>query len=319
MPSIDINITLTTTDVTEGSNLYYTQARFDTAFAAKSTTNLSEGSNLYFTDERAQDAVGTILTNSTTITFTYDDSGNTITAIVKPDLTLNTLSINANSGQIVLDADDGSGFTTTLQDSASASAKTITFPNVTGTLASLANLNQTFAGVMSFSNTIKANNTSKPLDLIDSTGLIYASILVPSIAGAISVTLPNATTTLAGLSVAQTFSALKTFTAGIILNTAGSLTITDLNIVLGTTTGTKFGTATSQKLGFWNVTPIIQPASANQAALTDSTTGTPGFTLVDTGIVFSQANINNNFASLNRQVDSFRTALVNSGIIKGAA
>ena len=88
-----------------------------------------------------------------------------------------------------------------------------------------------------------------------------------------------------------------------------------INMVLNTTTGTKIGTATNQKLGFWNATPIIQPASANQAAITDSTTGTAGFTLVDVGI----ANINNNFASLNRQVDAFRTALVNAGIIKGAA
>ena len=46
-----------TTDLAEGSNLYYTQARFDTAFAAKSTSDLAEGSNLYFTDARARTAV----------------------------------------------------------------------------------------------------------------------------------------------------------------------------------------------------------------------------------------------------------------------
>ncbi len=42
----------TTSDLTEGSNLYYTQARFDSAFSAKSTTDLSEGSNLYYTQSR---------------------------------------------------------------------------------------------------------------------------------------------------------------------------------------------------------------------------------------------------------------------------
>lgn len=42
-----------TGQVTEGVNLYYTQSRFDTAFAAKSTSNLTEGSNLYFTNARA--------------------------------------------------------------------------------------------------------------------------------------------------------------------------------------------------------------------------------------------------------------------------
>jgi len=42
--------TLTTTAVAEGDNLYYTQARFETALSGKTTDNLSEGStNKYFT------------------------------------------------------------------------------------------------------------------------------------------------------------------------------------------------------------------------------------------------------------------------------
>jgi len=41
-----------TSQVTENTNLYYTQARFNTAFSAKSTSDLSEGSNLYFTNSR---------------------------------------------------------------------------------------------------------------------------------------------------------------------------------------------------------------------------------------------------------------------------
>jgi hypothetical protein len=45
-------IAATTTNITEGTNLYYTQGRFDTAFTAKSTTNLSEGTNLYYTQAR---------------------------------------------------------------------------------------------------------------------------------------------------------------------------------------------------------------------------------------------------------------------------
>lgn len=50
-------VSLDTDDISEGgSNLYYTQARFDSAFSAKSTTDLSEGTNLYFTDTRAKTA-----------------------------------------------------------------------------------------------------------------------------------------------------------------------------------------------------------------------------------------------------------------------
>ena len=45
----------TTSNLTEGSNLYYTDARFDTRLSAKNTDNLSEGSsNLYHTTARVQ-------------------------------------------------------------------------------------------------------------------------------------------------------------------------------------------------------------------------------------------------------------------------
>ena len=60
-----------TDDVSEGStNLYYTDARFNSAFALKSTSDLSEGSNLYYTDARARAAVsvesgGALLYSST--------------------------------------------------------------------------------------------------------------------------------------------------------------------------------------------------------------------------------------------------------------
>lgn len=47
-----------TTDLTEGTNLYYTAARFDTAFSAKSTTDLTEGTNLYYTTARFDTAFG---------------------------------------------------------------------------------------------------------------------------------------------------------------------------------------------------------------------------------------------------------------------
>lgn len=49
--------------------------------------------------------------------------------------------------------------------------------------------------------------------------------------------------------------------------TQDNFTISDAkNIILATTTGTKIGTATSQKLSFWNATPIVQPTTAVAAA-----------------------------------------------------
>lgn len=44
----------------------------------------------------------------------------------------------------------------------------------------------------------------------------------------------------------------------------GALTVTDaVNFAVGSTTGTKIGTATSQKLGFFNATPVVQEAGTN--------------------------------------------------------
>jgi hypothetical protein len=44
------------------------------------------------------------------------------------------------------------------------------------------------------------------------------------------------------------------------------------DITLGTTTGTKIGTATTQKIGLWNATPVVQPA----AVANITTTATAG-------------------------------------------
>ena len=46
-------VVLETNDIAENTNLYYTDARFDTRLGTKSTTNLAEGTNLYYTDARA--------------------------------------------------------------------------------------------------------------------------------------------------------------------------------------------------------------------------------------------------------------------------
>jgi hypothetical protein len=50
------------------------------------------------------------------------------------------------------------------------------------------------------------------------------------------------------------------------------------------------------------------------APLTDNTTGTPGNTLVNVGTLFNQANINNNFATLNAELNSVVSAIKAAGI-----
>jgi hypothetical protein len=88
-----------TTDLTEGTKLFYTQTRFDTAFTAKSTANLTEGTNLYFTDERAQDAAALALTTNAThtgVTVAYNDASNAIN-ITRNTLTYSNVAANGDS------------------------------------------------------------------------------------------------------------------------------------------------------------------------------------------------------------------------------
>ena len=88
----------TTTQVTEGTNLYYTQTRFNSAFAAKSTTDLAEGTNLYYTDVRARASnsfvAGSGAYNSTTGVITIPTNNNQITNGANY-ITLTSLSASA--------------------------------------------------------------------------------------------------------------------------------------------------------------------------------------------------------------------------------
>ena len=54
----------TTTNLTEGSRLYYTTGRFDSDFGDMTTTNLTEGDNLYYTTARADSDIGAKVTKT---------------------------------------------------------------------------------------------------------------------------------------------------------------------------------------------------------------------------------------------------------------
>jgi len=73
---------LTTSDIAEGSNLYYTDQRVDDYVNNHmDTDDVSEGTtNLYFTENRAKDAAGYILENAslTNIQISYDDNAHTL-------------------------------------------------------------------------------------------------------------------------------------------------------------------------------------------------------------------------------------------------
>ena len=91
-------LSLSTNNVPEGTNLYYTTTRanadFDTRLATRSTTNLAEGTNLYYTDTRSRNA----------ISVTGSGSYNSTTGVI--DIQGGVTSVNTQTGDVVLDTDD---------------------------------------------------------------------------------------------------------------------------------------------------------------------------------------------------------------------
>jgi hypothetical protein len=128
--------------------------------------------------------------------------------------------------------------------------------------------------------------------------------------GGFTLTVP-ATGTAALLAVANVFTANQE--------------LSDVNIILGTTTGTKIGTATTQKLAFFNATPVVQPTAltAQETTITHSAPGTPdyaiqdlvdvsgfGFVTLDEGLSVLSA-----IANLQTRMDELESKLQSLGLI----
>lgn len=72
----------------------------------------------------------------------------------------------------------------------------------------------------------------------------------------------------------------NTGTGSVVLNDSPTFTTQiemdeGANVVLGTTTGTQFGTSASQRLGFYGTTAIIQPATTGETVGFTAGAGTP--------------------------------------------
>ena len=121
----------TTTDLTEGTNLYYTNARADARIAAADTDDLSEGStNLYFTDARADARIASATTSDLTegTNLYYTDARADARAQLKVDAlvdsapnTLDTLNELASA------LGDDANFSTTITNSIATKLATADF------------------------------------------------------------------------------------------------------------------------------------------------------------------------------------------------
>lgn len=129
------------------------------------------------------------------------------------------LNIEANSNQIVLDSD--SIITSTITTNPSISDSSIyTLPLITSTLATL-ELNELFTGRKSFSSGINSSSINITGDrvVLTSDSNHPVSVISPSpLISLVDITLPSSSTTLAGYTIAQTWTAKQTFDEDIDVN-----------------------------------------------------------------------------------------------------
>jgi len=156
---------------------------------------------------------------------------------------------------------------------------------------------------------------------------------------AIENTAPSAKFHLTGVAdeIQQIIQANSTQTANLVeyQNSAGTVQLAlagnGRDFILDTTTGTKLGTSTSQKLGFFNATPVVQPTEITDelTTITHTAPGTPDYALQD--LVDSGAGSAFGFASkdegntvlsvivnLQARVNELETVLSSLGLVADA-
>lgn len=110
------------------------------------------------------------------------------------------------------------------------------------------------------------------------------------------------------------------------LSVADDFTIADGgNVIVGSTTGTKIGTATTQKIGFFNKTPVVQPTALTPklTTITYTAPATPDYAIQDLQSNnhwgFASKDEGNTvlsvIASLQTRVDELETKLVALGLL----
>ena len=143
-------VSLSTTNITEGTNLYYTTTRansdFDTRLATKNTDNLAEGSsNLYFTQARARLAI------SATSPLAYDNSTGVLSLTEVGDISEvvagSGLTGGATSGSATLNVVGGYGITANANDIELANGEVRALFSASGDLSY-----DNSTGVFSFTN-----------------------------------------------------------------------------------------------------------------------------------------------------------------------
>jgi hypothetical protein len=117
------------------------------------------------------------------------------------------------------------------------------------------------------------------------------------------------------LNISDTRAAYQSVGANTVFVAKAGDTITGLLQIVSPSTGTAILSIDpiNQLIGFFGATPASQAAKI--IAMTDSTGGTAGGTLVNVGSTYTQANLNNNFASLTATVNALVAAFKRHGLM----
>jgi hypothetical protein len=165
----------------------------------------------------------------------------------------------------------------TISSTSTLTNKTLSSPTITGTVAGTFG----FSGVLSFSTYSTfiwptGNSSGRITGIYDRTGAFhdefilsdnynYNTSTIDSTALGTAAIIISAQAAAPG-KIAFTTGAVNTApTERLSIDPTGLVFADAINITLNTTTGTKIGTATSQKLGFFNQTPVVQPTAVADA------------------------------------------------------
>jgi len=256
----------TTTNLTEGTNLYYTTARFDTAFATKDTDDLTEGSTNLYDQTVVLTAGAGITIGGSYPNFTIT---NTVTASELPQWYVNCLISYVSSNTVSVSAgscrNEGDTADITIAANASVSATLSAF------LTYYVNIDA--AGVATLSTT-KATGTGRAIYAFKTDG---SSNILPftsrQIAGGGIETLLNTPVTVYSAVSSIPTTATNIFTPAPAMATEAYILGSLEEVSGGTRTMTLYDGTGSSKQAFCQVESSSNRANINARIATDSSGG----------------------------------------------
>jgi hypothetical protein len=211
-----------TSDLSEGTNLYYTTARFDSAFSGKSTSDLTEGTNLYFTDERVDDRVNNLLVAGSNVTLTYDDVANTLTIAATED------NLSNNDTDDLAEGSANLYFTDARARAAISVSGDLSYNSTTGVISFTERTDAEVRGLVSASGDLSYNSTTGVFSFTERTDAEVRGL----ISGGTGVTYNNSTGV---ISIGQAVGTSDNVTFGDVI-VSGDLTVSGTTTTVNTET-----------------------------------------------------------------------------------